>query len=143
MRSPFSGWLVPVARSGHTTKKIKSSFLAPDDADAAEGFAGQAWSMNQTVFQDGLKSINASSCEDDVLDYANRTWVGTWWVDLKRKEKKPMCKALCGIPISVSGELWGVLVVDSTKPKAILDPNSVTTQVMQLEFILGKVIKGA
>jgi hypothetical protein len=36
-------------RSGHTTQKTKTIFLAPDDAGNAEGVAGQVWASDQTI----------------------------------------------------------------------------------------------
>jgi hypothetical protein len=45
-RWPWSGWLVPVERSGHTTRRSHTVFLTPDDADQAEGIAGQTGHKN-------------------------------------------------------------------------------------------------
>jgi hypothetical protein len=39
-RVPWSGGLVPVATSGRTTQRTNTLFLAPDDADNAEGLPG-------------------------------------------------------------------------------------------------------
>jgi len=49
-RNPFSGWLVVTHRSGHLTKWFTTVFLAPDDADNAEGMAGRAFRSNGTIF---------------------------------------------------------------------------------------------
>lgn len=43
LRWPWSGWLVPVARSGHGTRQTGVRFLCPDDTDHAQGVAGRAW----------------------------------------------------------------------------------------------------
>lgn len=54
-RKPWSGWLVPVMRSGHTTKNTSTVFWAPQDyPDKAEGVAGVAWAQNGVVTVNNL-----------------------------------------------------------------------------------------
>ncbi len=48
-RHPWSGWLMPAVRSGHTTQKSGTVFLCPDDAVNAEGVAGRAWECNGDI----------------------------------------------------------------------------------------------
>ena len=110
-RFPWSGWLIPSARSGHTTKSCSTRFLAPDDADRAEGVVGQAWATNSQILVDKLPEVSESSSSTVIAEYATRTFVTPDWV--KDRLGKPLPRSLCGVPIEVEGRIWGVLVLDS------------------------------
>lgn len=119
---PWSGWMIPVARSGFTTKskisKFKASANQPDDA---EGIAGQTMVQTQTIYIPELPDINHKSpVEKDMREYANQGLVSYDWV-LKRKAKKHCPLSLLGIPVLVNGKPWGTIVFDSRRPKAIND----------------------
>jgi hypothetical protein len=86
-RSPFSGWLVPVLRSGHTTQRTKTVFLAPDDADHAEGVAGKTWSCNRSIYKRSLPNLECDSPENDIANYAKDTWISPEMIR-KRVEKR-------------------------------------------------------
>lgn len=141
-RGPTSGWLVPVARSGHTTQKVKSTFLAPDDADACEGVVGRAWACEGVIHQSNLPMIDKSSSDADIKSYAKNTWVSEVWVRNKIKQPKPLARSFIGYPIKVNGRRWGVVVVDSVDPNGVINPVNVSQQLVQLELfvdtILGK-----
>ncbi len=140
-RGPFSGWLVPVARSGHTTKKVKSTFLAPDDADSCEGVVGRAWACDGLIHIDGLPEINSSSSENEVKAYAKKIWVSEDWVKLKVKQTKPLARSFIGFPIKVNGERWGVVIVDSVRPDGVINPANVSQQLVQLELFIDKILR--
>lgn len=57
-RSPYSGWLAVLHRSGHQTQFTKTVFLAPDDAPKAEGVAGQAFRSESATRVRELPNIN-------------------------------------------------------------------------------------
>ena len=80
-RGPQSGWLVPVLRTGHATQKTSTVFLAPDDADNAEGIAGRAWSQRGTAYAPDLPEVSDLTGENNVLRYDN---------------EKPFRNNLCG-----------------------------------------------
>ena len=46
---PWSGWLVPIARSGHTAQKTKVRFLAEGGTDRYQGIAGKAWATRRDM----------------------------------------------------------------------------------------------
>ena len=115
-RWPWSGWLVPVERSGHTTRRSHTIFLAPDDADQAEGIAGQTWAQNRVVVVNGLSDVNENPSREVLAEYAQRTWIAETWVLQKQRQH---ARSFCGIPVEVKGKLWGVIVLDSRNPQAI------------------------
>jgi hypothetical protein len=117
---PWSGWLVPISRSGHTTQRSEAVFLAPDDADKCEGIAGQVWARDQTIILENLPDLNIGCPTDqNITDYATRAWLPESWVRRRLNEGKPFARSLCGIPVEVNGRLWGVLVLDSRNPDGI------------------------
>jgi hypothetical protein len=116
---PWSGWLVAVARSGHTTKRCESRFLAPDNADHAEGVAGQAWATNDLLLVDNLPSLDMASSDEIIAEYAQRTFVPEEWVRIRLRKSTPMPRSLCGAPVEVDGKIWGVLVLDSRSERGI------------------------
>lgn len=116
-RFPWSGWLIPVARSGHTTKSCGVSFLAPDDADRAEGIAGQVWATNTQILVNELPALDETSTEASIAEYARSTFVSTDWV--RSRLSRPHPRSLCGVPVEVEGRIWGVLVLDSRAENGI------------------------
>lgn len=110
---PFGGWLVPVERSGHTTRDTRVRFRAPKNKpDDAEGIAGQTWAQRSFLPVQDLQDV--SQCQDpEVLeDYAQRTFVTSQWLR-KNRELSAAARSFAGIPVEVKGELWGVIVLDS------------------------------
>lgn len=107
---PWSGWLVPVERSAHTTQWSSACFLAPDDASLVEGIAGMTWNRRKALTVDSLPDLKAKECsEADFVAYAERTHTR---IDQVR-EKRFGARSYYGIPVEVKGERWGVIVVDS------------------------------
>lgn len=139
-RGPASGWLIPVARSGHTTQKVKSTFLAPDDADACEGVVGRAWACEGVIHNANLPLIDNNSSDADIRNYAKNTWVSESWVRSKMSQAKPLARSFVGYPIKVRGRRWGVVVVDSVDPNGVINPNSVSQQLVQLELFIDTIV---
>jgi hypothetical protein len=105
---------MPVERSGHTTRRRISIFLAPDDADRAEGIAGQTWAQNQVVLVSDLPSLEGNDVSQEIIqEYARRTWISEDFAHSRR----PQARSFCGIPVEVKGKLWGVIVIDSRGTK--------------------------
>lgn len=122
-RWPGSGWMKPVLRSGHTTKKTKAIFLAPDDPSLAEGLAGQSWVGNQVLIRPDLPDLNVPKpSKKKVEEFARKTFCSDSMVQFMIRNKKPMPQSLAAIPVDVNGQIWGVVVLDSS------DPNGVTRQ---------------
>jgi hypothetical protein len=112
-RWPWSGWLVPVERSGHTTRRTGVAFKAPDNADQAEGVAGVTWASRELLPVESLPILDNSSSEADIQTYATRTWVSEKWIEHALGHGKILARSYVGIPVLVKGVRWGVLVLDS------------------------------
>jgi hypothetical protein len=109
-RGPTSGWLVPVLRSGHTTQKSRTVFLAPDDAQHAEGVAGKTWATrNREIVVDNLPEPDPN-VPGSVVDYAKRTGVSEEWLLTQILDGRQMARAFRAIPVEVGGRRWGVLL---------------------------------
>lgn len=108
------GCLVAVERSGHLYRKSSVVFRAGDDPDQAEGVAGRTWGRDGIVSVANLPDPGAWSPEAK-SEYAKETWVTERWLD----EEKPLSRSLCGIPLEVRGQPWGVIVLDSRAPDDI------------------------
>jgi hypothetical protein len=46
-------------------------------------------------------------------EYAKQTWCDTRWIIKQKRCKKSLPRSLCGIPVEVSGKMWGVIIIDS------------------------------
>ena len=118
-RWPWSGWLIPVERSGYTTRKCKVAFLAPDGGGNAEGIAGRTWSENAQVSAFDLPDISKDSNERTLKKYAEKGFVDILWLREWLRHETGVARSFRGIPIEVKGRTWGILVLDSTKPEQI------------------------
>lgn len=132
---PWSGWLIPVARSGHTAQKTNVRFLAPDNTDRARGIAGRAWAAGTAAATD-LPDVQSSSSTHDVQKYAERTSVTERWV----KKKSPGARSLMGFIVEAGGTPWGVLVVDSRNPD--LDLTKANVQWRNYGSLLDHLVEG-
>ena len=108
-RWPWSGWLVPVMRSGHTTQRCTSYFRAPDKPEKAEGIAGAAWNMEKGCAVSGLPDISGAVNDADIARYASLTKMSVRWT----KAHRPSARSFYALNVLDKGKHWGVLVVDS------------------------------
>lgn len=114
--NPWSGWLYPVRRSGHTSKNSEIVFLAPDDADRAEGVAGRIWSQAKPQ---SLHVPKGSFGNGDTWDeqtkrnYEKATHLPSGWLTQRGTDCHTLALSFWGIPIEVKGQRWGVLLIDS------------------------------
>ncbi|MBV8214043.1 MAG: hypothetical protein JOZ08_12585 [Verrucomicrobia bacterium] len=114
----WSGWLIPVQRSGHTTRRTSTAFWAPDAADKVQGIAGVTWANNQRSVREDLPDISQNSSTEDLKKYADDSWLTVEWLEKKLVRKgSGWPRALYGIPVEVEGKLWGVIVLDSRDVK--------------------------
>lgn len=120
-RHPWSGWLVPIVRSDHATQKMRTKFLAPDQADRSEGVAGKAWSNRGIVTVVGLPSLTEGSSEADIKRYCSETTCNEAWVRKRIASGEALPQSLRGIPIEVLNVLWGVVVLDSRDANAFTE----------------------
>ena len=119
-RWPWDGWLIPVERSGHATRKTRTVFRVPDNADYVEGVAGQVWAGNAALTVDNLPDISDCLSDSDLETYAQQTWTSTSWL----RKKQQYARFFCGIPVEVKGKLWGVMVLDSRFPQPFKNTNA-------------------
>lgn len=120
---PWTGWMVPVARTGHVTHTWRiPRFRAPkDDPDSAEGVAGQSFVRNKMIPVPTLPEITPATPDADLKHYCDRAFVAMEWARnrVNGGHPRPLPRSLLGIPIEVGGEPWGVLVVDSRSDSQI------------------------
>jgi hypothetical protein len=116
---PWESRLIPVARSGHATQNTDTTFVAPDDADRAEGFAGKTWATFSTMIVNDLPDLDTDSSDEAVQFYAKQAFFSEDWLRRRIKAKRINGRSFCGIPIRVKGREWGVIVIDSRSPKSI------------------------
>lgn len=129
-RFPRRGlWLVPFARSGHTTQKTGTMFRVDDDPEKVEGIAGRAWSKGQRIVKvqrlpdlSGALSSVPEARLDQIRAYAEKTFVSPEWVAKRLERGKMAARSYTGFPIEVAGSLWGALVIDSMSPLAKPNP---------------------
>jgi len=122
-RHPFSGWLVPVTRSGYATIRGGTTFLAPDDADDAEGIGGLCWQTGGMVVSDDLPELVKGSSSELFELYAGKTNTSEEFIEDRMSAGKVIPRSLCSIPIFTGKRRpWGVLVLDSRQPDAIKSP---------------------
>jgi len=141
-RMPCSGWLIPVIRSGGMTQKTSTVFLAPDDADHAEGVAGYVWSMRgegATVTVTAAQApLDSNASNSDIQQYAKNTRTSEDWVRKQLGAQKVLSASFSGIPIEVKGQTWGVLILDSRDPQA---GSQAQINMAQHAFVLGKLLE--
>jgi hypothetical protein len=116
---PMTHWLVPVERSGESTRWRVSTFRAPlGTPGTAEGVAGQAFTKGSgtVVSLRGLPLVKADKPDDQALRQysatagASESRLRAW---LKRHPGQQLPTSICGIPVVVNGKRWGVLVLDA------------------------------
>jgi len=113
-RWPFFGaWLVPIERSGETTRRTDAVFRVHDDGEKCEGVAGRTYSKRKIVYVDSLPSLRTNRSDDDLKKYGEKSFT-----DPKRfrSNRFPQSCSLMGLPIEVDRKRWGVLVIDSINP---------------------------
>lgn len=138
-RWPWSGWVQPVIRSGHRTKKGIPWFRASlEHPEQAKGIAGTTFSSDQQVKRENLPDLDtANVTEEQLNDYAGKTYVTRTW--LGKRSRRPNARFYWGIPIEVSGKTWGALVIDSRSTTVSPSKQTLKTLVI-LQEMLGKVL---
>ena len=117
-RPPWGGWLVPVARPGHTSQRSHTVLRAPDNPSRLEGIAGKAWGANSKTYEvfdlPDLSEVEKPKGDPLVAEYANRSHISQWWVRGRVKKKRLLARSLMGFKVEQpDGTAWGVLVLDS------------------------------
>ena len=140
---PWSGWLVPVLRSGHTAQVSRSIFLAPSGGTShtVEGVVGKAWSSKSTIIINDLKKIHQDSALTTKRTYATKTFCDVGFVDRYLAQNRTPPRSIGAIPIEVHGKIWGALVLDSQEPHGV--SNEKTNQFKLTTKLIGKLLERA
>ncbi len=109
--------LVPVARSMYTSQETKTKFKVPDSMDKAEGIAGLTWAKLKIVSVRNLPDLSNNPTLQKKKEYARRTNVTLELVESRLGKSNP--RSLCGIPVEVKNNPWGVIILDSRDPHQI------------------------
>lgn len=145
VRWPWSGWIVPVARSGSSTKTKIQCFLASKERpDEAEGVAGHTWACNQNIIVSDLPDLSIDNPQEtDIIEYAKRVFVTIEWIHnrMKTNRRGLQCRSLLGICIEVKGTHWGALVIDSRNPEPSRLKLSKNTKLECYKDILSKLLE--
>ncbi|MCE7534594.1 hypothetical protein [Aliivibrio fischeri] len=119
-RTPWSGWLVPISRSGHTGQNARAVFWAPDSGRKAEGVAGIAWAKGgDMVHFEKLPKISHTTNDENKRRYCERTRISPMLLESYIKENATPSRSFLAFLILVDGEAWGVIVVDSQSEEGI------------------------
>jgi GAF domain len=114
---PMTHWVVPVERSGESTRWRASVFRAPrNQPGAGEGVAGQVFAGGQVISLRTLPSVHAEA--PDVAELKKYAELGRvsesklrkW---LARHPNQQLPTSICGMPVVVNGKRWGVVVLDA------------------------------
>ena len=119
---PWSGWLMPVLRSGHTAQTSSSAFLAPTSGELSHkvnGVVERAWASKNTIVVDNLNEIRQDSALRTKENYARKTFCDIDWVERCLDQKRQPPRSIGAIPIEVHGKIWGALVLDSKAPHGV------------------------
>jgi hypothetical protein len=141
MKWPWTGWLVPVERSGDVTQSPHVIFHAPqDDPKRAEGVAGHVWKTRECVYISQLPDLNRSSSEKTVRSYASKTNINPEFLKSKLKSGKEFARSFWGIHVECKGKTWGVIVIDSRNPE-IVDNEQLKTIYRPIGACLSRLIE--
>jgi hypothetical protein len=142
-----NGWLVPVARTGHTGRNSGATFSVNDDSDYCEGICGQAWATLDIAEQLSLPRVTKDSSDKVIKSYAEKGYCSVTMVKdkIRRTPKVKAGKNPCILPRSiVAFPIIGdedmseapkyILVFDSRNkdgiPSTIRDDYSVVNQLL-------------
>lgn len=141
---PWSGWLVPVARSGIITQSSTSVFLAHDSGNV-EGIPGLAW-IRADTFEgpENLPALRKDSKDEEIKEYAERMWVEAGWIKKRLKAGKVCPLSFLGLRVECKGKPWGVLVLDGKKAGCIsLNTQAYKWWISQCSLVLEEYLERA
>lgn len=114
LTKPRLAWLLPVVRSGHTSKNdVREFSVDRRKAGCAKGVAGRAWESEGAIHIEQLPDIISNDDEELLREYARLTNVDV--EDLMKK--KSHSQSFWAVRVEKKGEPWGVLVIDTIAPQ--------------------------
>ncbi len=138
---PWTGWLVPVERSGDVTQSPRVIFHAPkDDPKTAEGIAGHVWKTRECIYISELPDLAPDSSDKTIKNYASKTKVSPEYLKKKLKEGKEFARSFWGIHVECKGKIWGVIIIDSRNP-TIVDSDQLKTIYRPIGACLDRLIE--
>ncbi|MGL6576528.1 hypothetical protein ACSZOM_10095 [Aeromonas hydrophila] len=119
-RNPWSGWLVPIARSGYTSYDARAVFWAPKSSKKAEGVAGIAWGKGGDMIHfSKLPKISTTTSKANKEKYCTDTKIRLDLLEAFVSEGTCPARSFLAFTLFVEGEQWGVIVVDSQSENGI------------------------
>lgn len=115
---PWSGWLVPIVRSGHTSQTSDAVFMARQATDKAEGIAGRSWATRSNVLVTNLPQPTLADTEG-IQAYAEGSFIPESFLRARLLERKAISRSFLAIPVESRGRISGVIVIDSVEPFAV------------------------
>lgn len=110
---PWSGWLRPVARTGHMTQESNTLFRVGNSSHDCKGVAGLAWSADGPIYLENLPDMLAEDAVNKAVRYAKETNIS----EPEALRMRPTAQSYYAVRVEVKGGVqWGVLVVDSRDP---------------------------
>jgi hypothetical protein len=134
-------WLNIWARSGHVTLGSRTRFrIDPNSKNRNEGIAGRCWYENVTITCRDLPDVSTQGASEESIEaYA----AATFYDKEKIRSRKPKSRSLAGIPVSVNGKPWGVLVFDGESPTSVDDRLVVHMKTRILLSVVSSVLQEA
>lgn len=143
----WSGWLVPVERSGDMTQNPTVAFYAPmDHPNRAEGFAGIVFRRRITLDLQGLPSLDSEMLKDDAGANTLKSYCESTNVSIQEIKKRLGRDGMCGRSFwglhleKEDASIWGVLVIDSHQPN-IRPKDEIYEEYKNLAKILDAMLK--
>lgn len=121
---PWTGWLVPVMRSGHVYSQKPSVFLASKNNETQiEGIAGALWREGKGkkgFTKQNLRLMQSITNPRKKEEYARSTNVNLEYLESALKAGKNLPRSIGGFTIKTERKIF-VIVLDSTEPNAVND----------------------
>ena len=135
----WSGWLVPVVRSGHLTQNSLALFRVPDSGDV-EGIAGQAFTCKKPIHK-VLPDINSESDDQFKLQFAKDGFVSLEWVEARLQNRQQMYLSFLAFQITGPTDYpWGIIVVESVCGD--LPKEEILKQVPTIARVVSRLVEG-
>ena len=81
------------------------------------------------------------SVDNQMIDnYSTKSWTARNIVKNNMLAGKPMPRSMCGLPVEVGGEVWGVVVIDS-RSETLVEQEKISALYGQHAGVLSKLIQ--
>ncbi|MEX0701194.1 MAG: hypothetical protein WD069_03785 [Planctomycetales bacterium] len=135
---PWSGWIVPVVRSGQMGHG-KSVFLAKNDQESW-GVAGTAFFHGASLEKSELPEASLNRPES-ITHYAKETFACLGWIEERLKAGESCARCFYAIRVRAGKRAWGVIMIDSRREK-LPKSNINTARFRTLAGAIGELLSG-